>query len=41
MKNSFFLIIGFLFFSEFSFAENLDISAKKISVDKKNETTIF
>ncbi len=41
MKNSFFIIIGFLFFSEFSFAENLDISAKKISVDKKNETTIF
>ena len=41
MKNSFFIILAILFFTEFSLAENLDISAKKITVDKKDETTIF
>ena len=41
MKNSFFKILLIIFFSHNSYAENLDISAKNITIDKKNEITIF
>ena len=41
MKNNFLIIIFIVFFSEVLSAENFDISAKNISIDKKNEITIF
>jgi LPS-assembly protein len=40
MKNSFFIIL-FVFFSDLLSAKDLDISAKNISLDKKNQTSIF
>ena len=41
MKNNFLIIIFIVFFSEVLSAENFDISAKNISIDKKNKITIF
>ena len=41
MKNNFLIIIFIVFFSEVLSAENFDISAKNISIDKKNEISIF
>ena len=41
MRNKFFIIFFTIFLSKISFAENLDIVAKKIFVDKNNEITIF
>ena len=41
MKNNFLVIIVLIFFSSLAFAENVDISAKNISIDKKKEITIF
>ena len=41
MKNNLFLILITFCFTKFLYAENLDISAKSISLDKKNEITIF
>jgi lipopolysaccharide assembly outer membrane protein LptD (OstA) len=41
MRNNLFLIIFFIYFSKVSAAENLDISARNISLDKKNNITIF
>ena len=40
MRNSF-LIILFVFFSDTLFAKDLDIKAKNISLDKKNNISIF
>ena len=41
MRNNLFLIIFFIFFTKMATAENLDISAKNITLDKKNNITIF
>ena len=41
MRNNLFLIIFFIFFTKVATAENLDISAKNITLDKKNSITIF
>ena len=41
MKNSIFNILVFLFFSTLSTADELDIKAKKINIDKKTKITIF
>ncbi len=41
MKNNFLFIFLLFFISKVSALENLDIQAKKISVDKKKEITIF
>ena len=41
MRNNLFLIIFFIFFSKINAAENLDISARNITLDKKNSITIF
>ena len=41
MKNKFLIILFSLFFFEYSIAEELSILAKNITIDKKNETTIF
>ena len=40
MKSKF-LIFCILFFSKVSALENLDIKSREISIDKKNEITIF
>ena len=41
MKNKILLILFTLLFSKIALAENVNIQAKKISIDKKEETTIF
>ena len=41
MKNKFFLLLIFILTANNSFAENFNINAKNISIDKKNEITIF
>ena len=41
MKNKFFLLLIFILTANNSFAENFNINAKNISMDKKNEITIF
>ena len=41
MKNNLFLIIFFIFFSKLTATENFDISAKNITLDKKNSISIF
>ncbi len=41
MKNNYLKVLLFLFFADVSHAENFDISAKNISIDKKNEITIL
>ena len=41
MKNNFFITFIFILFANNSFAENFNINAKNISIDKKNEITIF
>ena len=41
MKNNIFTILIFLFFSTFLLADELDIKAKKINIDKKTKITIF
>tara|TARA_Y100000591_G_scaffold298193_1_gene289804 strand:+ start:5097 stop:7502 length:2406 start_codon:yes stop_codon:yes gene_type:complete len=41
MKNKILSILILLLFSKIALAENLNIQAKKISIDKKDETTIF
>ena len=41
MKNNFILVLLFVSFSNFLFAEEFDIKAKNISIDKKTSITIF
>ena len=41
MKNKLFLILLFFFLENISFAEDLNIEAKKIKIDKKNQISIF
>ncbi len=41
MKNNFFLIFALCIFSKAYALDDLEINAKKISLDKKNEVTIF
>ena len=41
MKNSFLKILLVFLITKTSYAENLDISAKNISIDKKNEITVL
>ena len=41
MRNNIFTILIFLFFSTFLLADELDIKAKKINIDKKTKITIF
>ena len=41
MKNNFILVLLFVSFSNFLFAEEFDIKAKNISIDKKKSITIF
>ena len=41
MRNNLFLIMFFIFFSKVTAAENLDISARNITLDKKKSITIF
>ena len=41
MKNNILTTIIILLFFENSFAENISIQAKKVSLDKKNQTTVF
>ena len=41
MKNNFLIIVFLVFFSNNLLADDYDISAKNISLDKKNEITIF
>ena len=41
MRNKFLILTVFLFIFENSSAENLLIESKKISLDKKNQITIF
>ena len=41
MKNNFFLIFALCIFSKAFALDDLEINAKKISLDKKNEVTIF
>ena len=41
MKNRLILILIFFLIANNSFAENINITSKNISIDKKNETTIF
>ena len=41
MKNNFFINLVFYFFSNFLLADELDIKAKNINIDKKNKITIF
>jgi LPS-assembly protein len=41
MKNNLFLVIFFIFFSKLAATENFDISAKNITLDKKNSISIF
>ena len=40
MKNNYLKVLLFLFFADVSHAENFDISAKNISIDKKNEIKV-
>ena len=41
MKNNLLIIIIYLFFTKFLHAENLNIKAKSISIDKANQISIF
>ena len=41
MKNNFILLLILIFTANNSFAENFNINAKNITIDKKNEITIF
>ena len=41
MKNNFFLIFCTMFFSKAFALDDFKINAKKYSLDKKNEVTIF
>ena len=41
MKSKFFLIFYIIFLNKICFAENLDISAGNISIDKKKQITVF
>ena len=41
MKNNYLIVIIFLFFSNFLLADELDIKAKNISIDKQKKITIF
>ena len=41
MKNNFIKILLFFLFTNVSFADELEISAKNISLDKKKEISIF
>ena len=41
MKNSFISFIIIILMTKNVFAENVSIKAENISIDKKNETTIF
>ena len=41
MKSKFLFFFILLFFSKVSALENLDIKSREISIDKKNEITIF
>ena len=41
MKNKLFLILLFFFLENISFAEDLNIEAKNIKIDKKNQISIF
>ena len=41
MRNRFLKLLFFFLISKISYADNLDISAKNISIDKKNEITIL
>ena len=41
MKNNIFYILIFLFFSDFLLADEFDIKAKNIKIDKKSKITIF
>ena len=41
MKNKIIIIILSLFYFNYAYSENLFIEAKNISIDKKNELTIF
>ena len=41
MKNNFLITIVSIFFFSKAFAENLSIEAKNITLDKKNNTSIF
>ena len=40
MKNKFHIIL-FLFFFQPLFAENLNIKSSSVSIDKKNQTSVF
>ena len=41
MKSKFFFNILYFFLNKICFAENLDISAGNISIDKKKQITVF
>ena len=41
MKNNFLIILFLLFITKLSYAETLEINAKYISIDKKEQTTVF
>ena len=41
MKNKFFYILLFFFYFTQTFAENINIQAKNISIDKNREVSIF
>ena len=41
MKNNFFLIVFFIFFKTYSLADNVNISADKITLDKNKNLSIF
>ena len=41
MKNNFNITFNFILTANNSFAENFNINAKDITIDKKNEITIF
>ncbi len=41
MKNNYLILIFLIFFQSFLYAEDLDIKAKNIKIEKKNEITIF
>ena len=41
MTNNCLIILIFLFFSNFSLADEFDIKAKNINIDKKKKITIF
>ena len=41
MKDNIIIILLIFFFSKISFAENINIQSKNISIDKKDKTTVF